>query len=482
MVVTEHPCIAVIDDEPEILWLVGRILEEEGYRAVTASNGAEGLALIKREQPELVLLDLRLPGMDGLAILEQLRAFDAGVMVVILSAFESFDAAVQAMKLGSYDFLTKPLNIEEMKITIHNALHTKHLAREVETLKAQVAQASGPGPIIGNAPCMLALQRQVTLAARHNITALILGESGTGKELLARAIHAQSERLGGPFVCIDCSTIPESLIESELFGYERGAFTGARERNIGRIEAAHGGTLFLDEIGNMSLAMQMKLLRVLQERSLVRLGGKEPIQVDIRLIAATNQDLQQAMREGQFREDLYYRLSEFPLVCPPLREREGDLRILAKYFLDRYAQEFGKPGLRLSEEALARMEAYGWPGNVRELQGVIKRSAILADTWIGTQHLQLGDSPGAGSEPKLTHWPGAGGAIRPIKEVTREVLARVESELILQALHASGGNKWKTAKWLGIDYKTLFNKLKQYGLGEDWIKPAIWSQAQEANP
>lgn len=457
--------IVTIDDEPEILWLITRILEEEGYQPLSADSGAEGLEIIKRERPDLVLLDLRLPEMDGLEVLRRLREFDREIMVIILSAFENFEAAVQAMKLGSYDFLTKPINIEEMKITLKNALLTKNLVHEVQTLKRQMEQTREAGQIIGTCPAMQELGRQIELASRHGISVLILGESGTGKELAARAVHFQSARAQQPFVCIDCSTIPENLIESELFGYERGAFTGAHERRIGRLEMGHGGTIFLDEIGNMSLCMQAKLLRVLQERTLYRLGGKAPIHLDIRLITATNSDLKQAIARGAFREDLYYRLNEFPLRLPPLRERGDDILMLANYFLNRFNTEFNKQVRELTPAARACLFEYAWPGNIRELQAALKRAVILAADCIRPEHLPPEIGACAASKPAgfIVHAPG--NEIRPIKEVSREVVAQVERELILRALEQTHGNKIKTARWLGIDYKTLFNKLKQYGIG-----------------
>jgi DNA-binding NtrC family response regulator len=311
---------------------------------------------------------------------------------------------------------------------------------------------------------MQELSRQIQLASQHGISVLILGESGTGKELIARAVHFQSNRAQQPFVGIDCSTIPENLVESELFGFERGAFTGAAERRMGRLEMAHQGTLFLDEIGNMPLSIQMKLLRVIQERTLYRLGGKVPIHIDIRLITATNQDLKLGIAQGTFREDLYYRLNEFPLRIPPLRERGDDIVTLAKYFLDKFNQEFKKEIKELSPEVQTCLRQYVWPGNVRELQGVIKRALILASDVVRLDHLpaELTGRKDTKAIPFLMR--PLGDEIRPIKEVSREVVAQVEREMILRALERSQGNKIKTARWLGIDYKTLFNKLKQYGL------------------
>jgi DNA-binding NtrC family response regulator len=454
--------IVAIDDEPEIGWLITRILEEEGYRALVADNGREGLELIRREHPDVVLLDLRLPEMDGLEILRHVREFDRDVMVIILSAFESFEVAVQAMKLGSYDFLTKPINVEEMKITLKNAINTRELEHEVRALKRQVEQTREAAQLVGDCPAMRDLARQVELASQHGVSTLILGESGTGKELIARAVHFQSGRAQQPFVGIDCSTIPENLVESELFGYERGAFTGAVERKLGRLEQADGGTLFLDEIGNMPLSMQMKLLRVIQERTIVRLGGKAPIHIDLRLIAATNQDLSLAISTGRFRKDLYYRMNEFPIRVPPLRERGDDILTLAKHFLDKFNSEFCKAVSVISPEAQARLLAYAWPGNVRELQGVIKRALILATGVIETQHLPPEIAGVSQVLPLLMH--ARPDEIRPIKEVSREVVAQVEREMIQRALARTHGNKIKTARWLGIDYKTLFNKLRQYGL------------------
>ncbi len=454
--------VVAIDDEPEICWLITRILEEAGYEAYMADNGPDGLALIKQHQPDLVLLDLRLPGMDGLEILRRLREFDKDLMVIILSAFESFEAAVQAMKLGSYDFLTKPINVEEMKITMKNALQTKQLVKEVKDLKRQVKESKRASTIVGHCPAMQELDRQIELASAHNISVLILGESGTGKELLARAVHYHSQRKQEPFICIDCSTIPENLIESELFGHERGAFTGATERKIGRLELAHKGTLFLDEIGNMPMTMQMKLLRVIQERTITRLGGKESIPIDIRLITATNQDLRQSIQDAGFRQDLYYRLNEFPICLPPLRERGEDIHVLAKYFLDKFNHEFSKHLLGFTAEAKTCLEVYPWPGNVRELQGAVKRAVILAGDWIAPEHLPVEITKHAKLPSHAFTLETSLDEIRPIKEVSREVVAKIERELIQRALEKTKGNKVKTARCLGIDYKTLFNKLRQY--------------------
>lgn len=464
---TKRKKIVAIDDEPEICWLMTRILEEEGHTPLVADNGPEGLALVKRENPDLVFLDLRLPGMDGLEVLRKIREFDQDLMVIILSAFESFEAAVQAMKLGSYDFLTKPINVEEMKITLHNALRTKKLVSEIKTLKRQAEQTWEARQIIGSCPPMQQLFRQIELASQHNISVLIMGESGTGKELIARAVHFNSSRRQASFICIDCATIPENLIESELFGFERGAFTGASERKIGRLEMANGGTLFLDEIGNMSQALQVKLLRVIQERVINRLGGKIPIPIDIRLITATNQDLRHSIEAGTFREDFYYRLNEYPLWLPPLRERGEDVLVLAKYFLDAFNREFHKTVADFSPQARAALEAYAWPGNVRELQAAVKRSVILASDAIQLGHLPPEIAgPGRASSDALLIQANLDD-IRPIKEVAREVVSQIEREMIHRALERSGGNKVKTARWLGIDYKTLFNKLKQYRISQE---------------
>lgn len=465
--------IVAIDDEPQIGWLMSRILAEEGYQPLVADNGQDGLELIQRERPELVLLDLRLPGLSGIEILRRVREFDKEQMVIILSAFESFEAAVQALKLGAYDFLTKPINVEEMKVTLKNALHTRTLVREVQSLKLQVEESRRGPNLIGNSPAMEEIARQMDLVSRHNISILILGESGTGKELLARAIHNQSLRSQEAFVCIDCSTIPENLIESELFGFERGAFTGAAERKLGRLEMANRGTLFLDEVGNMPASMQMKLLRVIQERTLTRLGGKHPIPIDIRLISATNLDIRQSLASGAFREDLYYRLNEFTLTLPPLRERGEDHELLGQYFLERFNREFHKSIQGFTPEARQCLEAYAWPGNVREFQAAIKRAVIFAKDWIGLEHLPpevAGPGPGVS---RSSFWVQAGlEEIRPIKEVSRRVVAQVERELIQRALAKSRGNKIQCARWLGIDYKTLFNKLRQYGM-ESLVRPHL---------
>lgn len=456
--------ILVVDDEPEHCLVVSQALNSAGYQTVVAHDGPRAIDLVRKQRFDLHLLDIRMHPIDGLQVLQDIRSQRPEAQAIMLSAFADVDIAVKCMKLGAYDFLSKPINLGELLITVANALKSIELQHEVETLRTQLEIQQSPDQLLGESQAIQELLKTIEQIAHHNLTVMIRGESGTGKELTARALHTLSQRSQAPFVSVDCATLPETLVESELFGYERGAFTGANERKPGRLEMANGGTLFLDEIGNMSLALQAKLLRVLQERSLTRLGGKSAVPLDIRLITATNLDLKQSIAQGGFREDLYYRLNEFPLRLPPLRERGDDIATLAQFFLARFNAEFGKQVRDFAPATLACLRAYAWPGNVRELQAAVKRAVILAAGTVYPEHLppEIGAGPGGRESGFTVRTPDA--EIRPIKEVAREVVAQVERELILRALDRARGNKIKTARWLGIDYKTLFNKLKQYGI------------------
>ena len=388
--------ILVVDDEPEIGWLLSRILGEDGYQVRTAKTGKEALAKIEKEQPDLIFLDVKLPGQDGMAVLQKIKESKSKQLVIMLTAHEDVRTAVEAMKLGAYDYLIKPLPNDRLKIIVRHALQTVELSRQVNGLKQEISKRWTLDQLIGASPQMHQVSQLVRKVATHDVTVLLRGETGTGKELVARAIHAESHRREHPFIPLDCTTLPETLVESEIFGYEKGAFTGAVERKPGRFERAQHGTLFLDEISNLSLQVQMKLLRVLQEGEVERLGGKEGVPIDVRLIAAANTNLENLMNRGAFRDDLYHRLNVFVIWLPPLREREGDLEVLSKYFLERFNRELNRSVHGISPEAMALMRGYGWPGNVRELQNAIKSAVILTDDWILPQHLpaRLANGPG----------------------------------------------------------------------------------------
>lgn len=466
--------ILVVDDEPEIGWLFGRVLGEDGHEILTAKTGKEALAKIEKEQPDLIFLDVKLPGEDGIALLRRIRAARSKRLVIMLTAYEEVSTAVEAMKLGAYDYLLKPLPNERLKIIVEHALQTVGLGRQVNGLKEEIAKRRTWERLIGGSRQVQQVFELVRKVAAYDVTVLVQGESGTGKELVARAIHAESHRREHPFVPLDCATLPETLVESEIFGYEKGAFSGALDRKPGRFERAHEGTLFLDEVGNLTPHVQMKLLRVLQEGEIERLGGKERIAVDVRLIAATNMNLEDLMRRGAFREDLYHRLNVFVIWLPPLREREGDVEVLSKYFLDQFNQEFGRSVQGIAEGAVALMHRYSWPGNVRELQNAIKSAVILAEDWILPQHLpaRLINAPGELQEPLEISCTAKqdsefltgqlASRTESLKTTSKEAVKEVERQLIVKTLLSCHWNKAEVARRLGIDYKTLYNKIKTY--------------------
>jgi len=443
--------VLAVDDEPDIARVVAEALGSEAYETVPAASAQEALDAYAAERFDLVLMDVRLGGPDGVDALERLRRLDPSALVVMLSAFDNVNTAVQCMRLGAYDYLTKPLNTYELRITIANALRTRRLMGEVERLRREVEKGRGLDRLVGDEPSMHQLRDLVKRIACHDISVLVTGESGTGKELVAESLHLLSDRRDRPFVSVDCAALPEPLIESELFGHEKGAFTGARERKIGRFELASGGVLFLDEIGNLAQGVQIKLLRVLQERKISRLGSNAEVPIDVRLVAATNVDLAEAIRRGAFREDLYYRLNEFNIKVPSLKERPGDVPLLANYFLHRFNLQFGRQVQRFTPAAMDAIKSHAWTGNVREMQNAVKRAVILAEEEIEPAHLP-GEVAGTAARPEA----------RPLKDLAGGAVMAAEAEMIRRALHESRWNKQKAARLLQIDYKTLFNKIREY--------------------
>ncbi len=379
-VLTTSAPILIVEDKDSLRAMLRHALEAQGHDVVEAVDEAEATRLLSEVQPGLVLSDLRLPVGDGFGVLRAAKDFDPELPVIVMTAYGSIQDAVSAMKAGAMDFLAKPVDPDHLMLLVERSLAQRRMASEIILLKEELASRNGAPRIIGEDPSLKKVVANLQRAAGSDTTVLLQGESGTGKELFARALHALSARADGPFVAINCAAIPEGLLESELFGHEKGAFTGAHARKPGRFERAHRGTLFLDEIGELPLALQAKILRAIEERRFERVGGNVLLQVDVRIVAATNRNLKVAIGARQFREDLYFRLSVFPVDIPPLRERKGDIEILTRHFIDRYRRELNKPPLLLLSQSLAALQAYGWPGNVRELQNCIERAVLLADS------------------------------------------------------------------------------------------------------
>ncbi len=408
--------------------------------------------MVEREKPDIVFLDLVLPDMSGIKILKRIKQISSDTVVIILTGHGEINTAVRTMKLGAYDYLTKPLPLHRLKIIAANAMEIHKLDREVKELRQGISKSYSLDRIITVNRKMLEVMDLVRKASQHNITVLITGESGTGKEIIARAIHYESNRKDAPFIPVDCATLPETLIESELFGYEKGAFTGANESKPGKFELADKGTIFLDEIGNFSDNTQVKLLRILQERELVRLGGKKNIPVDVRIVTATNKELAELVIKNRFRSDLYYRINVFPIKVPPLRERMEDIAPLSKDFLDRFNREFNKNVQGIAPESIKLFQSYSWPGNVRELENVIKSAVIMADSWIKPEHIRGMITVEEGNNDINSD--------ASLKDVTKNA----EKKLIEKVLAECKWNKRKTSQKLGIDYKTLYNKIKEYAI------------------
>jgi DNA-binding NtrC family response regulator len=442
------PKILVVDDEEKMCHLLKGSLEEDGYAVTAATNGQAALELLREESFDLVITDLRMSPVDGLQVLEEAKA-NPITQVVMMTAYASAETAVEAMKKGAYDYIIKPFDLEEMKLLVSRVLEKQRLEMERDELLRPPPEGELFPEIIGQSAAMVQTLELVGKVAPRKATVLITGESGTGKELIARAIHRLSPRRDKPFVVVNCAALPETLLESELFGHEKGAFTGADRKRLGRFALAHGGTLFLDEIGDISPGVQAKLLRVIQHREFVPLGSHQMEQADVRLVAATNRDLEQAMEEGRFREDLYYRLSVFPISLPPLRERTEDIPLLVTHLLSRL--KYTGPGV--TAQAMEVLTSYSWPGNVRELENILERAVILSgDGEIGTGHLPVKSMGSA--EPGLTWRLPPDGVI----------LADVERDLIRQALKMAEGNKSKAAQLLGITRRALYSRMEQHGL------------------
>jgi two-component system, NtrC family, nitrogen regulation response regulator NtrX len=451
------PSILIVDDEPGVRSSISGVLRDEGFDVDTAGTGEECLEKANGAAFDVIVLDIWLPGLDGLTTLQRLRERQIDAQVVIISGHGNIESAVRAIKMGAFDFIEKPLSLEKTVLVVRNALRQRDLEAENRVLRAKVDRQQ-QHTMVGESPAMAHLREQVALAAPTNGRVLILGDNGTGKELVARTIHYTSRRKSGPFVEVNCAAIPEELIESELFGHVRGAFTGAVADKPGRFEQASGGTIFLDEIADMSLKTQAKVLRVLQEQVMERVGGTQRIKVDVRVLAATNKDLTGEIRAGRFREDLYFRLNVIPIFVPALRDRQQDIPLLAEHFMALLAAEYGRRPKRLAPEAAARLQQYAWPGNVRELRNVIERLMIMVggDT-ITAQDLGFLGRDGAEGAPAPAGQPGP---LRPLSEARDEF----EKEYILQTLAAQQGNMSRTAEVLGVERSNLYKKLRAFGI------------------
>jgi nitrogen regulation protein NR(I) len=469
--------ILIVDDDRSIRYSIKRMLEDQ-YSVITAQNGEEALGRMKGNSPDLIIMDIKMPGLNGIDVLKQIKSIDPKSLVIIMTAYGTTETAIEAMKYGAFDYILKPFPIPRMKGLVEKALSLRKLMKE-EVTYAPLAEPGGEEDrIVGSSPQMQEIYKMIGQVAPSDVTVLLRGESGTGKELLARAIYQHSLRAGQSFLPVNCAAIPDPLLESELFGHEKGAFTGASSRRIGKLEQCHGGTIFLDEIGDMSLSTQAKLLRVLQDRSFERLGGRETIRVDIRVIVATNKDLEEAISTGRFREDLYYRLNVVSIQIPPLRERKEDIPELVSYFLKRFNRELKKGVVGMTPGGMGKMVSFGWPGNVRQLENVLKRAIVLCQgEWILEDHLLLERGWETSFAKALE---GGTKSIEVLLDILFEELPKartalqdldmisiIERGFILRALQKTKGNQVQAALLLGINRSTLRGKMERYNIKKE---------------
>ena len=457
MTASQKPSILVVDDDAGHRITLKTVLKSWGYRISEAEDGQSAVTQVQNAAFDLILMDVRMAVMDGIEALQKIKAYNPSIPVIIMTAFSSVESAVEAMKSGAYDYLTKPLDFDELQITINRALEHTQLRQENLELKSRIKTGMDNGRILGTSPAMHQLMDMVSTVAPSEATVLITGESGTGKELIARAIQGRSNRSSGPLVTVNCAALSESLLESELFGHEKGAFTGADRRREGRFVQADQGTIFLDEVGEMSMPMQAKVLRVLQGGEIQRVGGDKVITVDVRVIAATNKNLQNMVSQGSFREDLYYRLNVVHIPVPPLRERSEDIPVLAQHFLNLYTERNKKKIKGFTPQAMDRLIKHPWPGNVRELENAVERAVILSPgEYINEQDLpaNIGQPPQDKTDAHKQDIQSAG----------EGSLDDLEKAAVSRALAQAGGNKSEAARLLGITRRTLYNKLEKYGL------------------
>jgi DNA-binding NtrC family response regulator len=439
-------------------------LERQEHSVLEARDEPEAVRLLQQAQTAVVLSDLRLPQGDGFGVLRAAKEIDSDIPVIVMTAYGSIEDAVKAMKEGAMDFLAKPVDPDHLLLLVQRALEQRRIVTENLLLREELAVRRGAPQLVGDDPSLRKVFTSLQRAAATDATVLLEGESGTGKELFARSLHALSGRADAPFVAINCAAIPENLLETELFGYEKGAFTGAVARKPGKFEMAHRGTLFLDEIGDLPMPLQAKILRALEEKTFERVGGTGTVHVDVRLVAATNKGLRAAVAARRFREDLYFRLSVFPITVPPLRERAGDIPVLARFFVDRFCRELKKKSLVLSPAALEQLQTYRWPGNVRELQNCIERAVILAEgDTVHPRHLNLSFAAPVQAEVPVSPWSQID-LSGSLAEVTRRVTREAEKMKIVDVLEEAGGSKGRAAELLQISYKMLLSKLKDLGI------------------
>jgi nitrogen regulation protein NR(I) len=465
--------ILVVDDDRSIRYSLKRMFEERGFEVLEAKNGKKAIGIVQKGQIDLILMDIKMSGITGLEALKEIRNINPKLLVIVMTAYGTTQTAIEAMKFGAFDYILKPFDIPQMWRLIEKGLHVNKLMQEAVTYEPEKCQIDAEC-IIGNSPKMQEVYKLIGQVAEEDITVLLRGESGTGKELVARAIYHHSKRSDRTFLPVNCAAIPETLLESELFGYEKGAFTDAQTSRIGKFEQCSGGTIFLDEIGDMSLATQAKILRFLQEREITRLGSNKPIKVNVRLIVATNKDLEKAIKEGRFREDLYYRLNVVTINLPPLRERRDDIPQLAKYFLKKFNKELDKDIVDINPKAMEQLVGYNWPGNVRQLENVIKRACVLckgAYILPGELSLDLKEVTKIKAEEKRDE-EGLEKLLDDLynkistipKEDREDIMPLIEKALIIRTLKETNGNQSQAAQILGINRNTLRNKIEKYGI------------------
>jgi DNA-binding NtrC family response regulator len=461
--------ILIVDDEDEIRWLLTHLMKKQGYEVLMAADGTAAIDMMCRETPDVILLDIRMPGLTGIEVMQRLSELGMDIPVILITGFATIQEAVEVMRAGAYDYVAKPFDQLQILQVVQRALGERKRKNKLQDMPVLAHTESSLMEIMGHSEKIRNLVADVNRVAKSDFSVILLGETGSGKELVATAIHQASGRFGGPFIPVDCGAIPETLIESELFGHEKGAYTGAHSQKLGKFEAANNGTLFLDEIANMPLCSQARLLRVLQQKMVTRLGSSKLIPVDVRLIAASNKDLQACYAHGEFRRDLYYRLNEFTIHIPPLRERKDDIFYLAKRFLEITNIELGKNVKTFSDQALEILYEHSWPGNVRCLKSVIRRAVLLAEDIITEKHLEIRGAPAPDLTPNPAPTYTALGEELPwksqsLKQIIKNSNISMEREVIIQVLKYTGGNKAKAARLLQVDYKTIHTKAKKFGI------------------